>query len=50
MIETEGELERTFKVTQAQIKDNVGIDTAKKGFELKLDGGKQGVGLGPLQM
>ena len=47
MIETEGELERTFKVTQAQIKDNVGIDTATKGFELKLDGGKQGVGLGP---
>lgn len=47
MIETEGELERTFKVTQAQIRDNVGIDTATKGFELKLDGGKQGVGLGP---
>lgn len=47
MIETEGELERTFKVTQAQIKDSVGIDTATKGFELKLDGGKQGVGLGP---
>lgn len=47
MIETEGELERTFKVTQSQIKDSVGIDTATKGFELKLDGGKQGVGLGP---
>ncbi|SNX81487.1 related to UTP7 - nucleolar protein, component of the small subunit processome [Melanopsichium pennsylvanicum] len=47
MIETEGELERTFKVTQTQIRDNVGIDTATKGFDLKLDGGKQGVGLGP---
>lgn len=47
MIETESELERTFKVTQAQIKDNVGIDTATKGFQLKLDGGKHGVGLGP---
>lgn len=47
MIETEGELERSFKVTQQQIRDNVGIDTATKSFELKLDGGKQGVGLGP---
>lgn len=47
LIETEGDLERTFKVTQQQIKDNVGIDTATKGFELKLDGGKGGVGLGP---
>lgn len=47
MIETEGDLERTFKVTQQQIRDNVGIDTATKGFELKLHGGKQGVGLGP---
>lgn len=47
LIETEGDLERTFKVTQSQIKDSVGVDTATKGFELKLDGGKQGVGLGP---
>ncbi|PWZ02867.1 BING4CT-domain-containing protein [Testicularia cyperi] len=47
MIETEGDLERTFKVTQSMIRDSVGMDTATKGFELKLDGGKGGVGLGP---
>ena len=35
-IETEGELERTYKVRQSDIRDNVGIETAKKGFELKL--------------
>ncbi|KIW01133.1 uncharacterized protein PV09_07419 [Verruconis gallopava] len=36
-IEAEGELERTFKVRQSDIKAAVSIETAKKGFELKLD-------------
>jgi U3 small nucleolar RNA-associated protein 7 len=36
-IETEGELERTYKVRQDEIKENIGIETAKKGFELKLE-------------
>ncbi|PLB40216.1 WDR46/Utp7 family protein [Aspergillus candidus] len=36
-IETEGELERTYKVRQDEIRQNVGIETAKKGFELKLN-------------
>lgn len=36
-IETEGELERTYKVRQDEIRENVGIETAKKGFELKLN-------------
>lgn len=37
-LEPEGELERTYKVRQAEIKQDVGIETAKKGFELRLDG------------
>jgi U3 small nucleolar RNA-associated protein 7 len=36
-LEPDGELERTYKVRQDEIKANVGIETAKKGFELKLD-------------
>lgn len=46
MIEVDDEMERTARVTQAQIKDQVGVDTARKSFELKL-GGKDQVGLGP---
>ena len=42
LIEAEGELERTYKVRQSDIRDAVGVETAKKGFELKLD-----EGLGP---
>jgi U3 small nucleolar RNA-associated protein 7 len=37
-LEPEGELERTYKVRQSEIQSNVGVDTAKKGFELKLGG------------
>ncbi|GES57160.1 U3 small nucleolar RNA-associated protein 7 [Aspergillus terreus] len=36
-LEPEGELERTYKVRQDEIKQSVGIETAKKGFELKLE-------------
>lgn len=36
-IEAEGELERTYKVRQDEVRDNVGIEVAKKGFELKLE-------------
>ncbi|KAL1883627.1 putative U3 small nucleolar RNA-associated protein 7 [Paecilomyces lecythidis] len=36
-IEPEGELERTYKVRQDEIKENIGVETAKKGFELKLE-------------
>lgn len=36
-LEAEGELERTYKVRQDEIKENVGIEVAKKGFELKLE-------------
>lgn len=35
-LEPEGELERTYKVRQDEIKDSVGMETAKKGFELRL--------------
>ncbi|KAF2860873.1 WD40 repeat-like protein [Piedraia hortae CBS 480.64] len=35
-IEAEGEMERTYKVQQDEIKAQVGIETAKMGFELKL--------------
>lgn len=37
-LEPESELERTYKVRQDEIRENVGIETAKKGFELKLEG------------
>ena len=37
-LEPEGELERTYKVRQDEIKSDVAVETAKKGFELKLEG------------
>ncbi|KAL1297530.1 hypothetical protein AAFC00_006102 [Neodothiora populina] len=37
-LEPEGELERTYKVRQADIQSEVGLETAKKGFELRLEG------------
>ncbi|PSN69127.1 BING4CT-domain-containing protein [Corynespora cassiicola Philippines] len=37
MMEPENELERTYKVRQNDIRENVGIETAKKGFELRLE-------------
>ncbi|KAI9760008.1 MAG: hypothetical protein M4579_001947 [Chaenotheca gracillima] len=37
-LEPEGELERTYKVRQDDIKTDVPIETAQKGFELKLEG------------
>lgn len=37
-LEPEGELERTYKVRQGDIRSDVGIETAKKGFELRLEG------------
>lgn len=36
-IEAEGELERTYKVRQDEIKANVGIEVAKNSFDLKLE-------------
>ncbi|KJY01200.1 U3 small nucleolar RNA-associated protein 7 [Zymoseptoria brevis] len=36
-LEAEGELERTYKVRQTDIQSEVDVETAKKGFELKLD-------------
>jgi U3 small nucleolar RNA-associated protein 7 len=36
-LEPEAELERTYKVRQDDIRENVGIEVAKKGFELKLE-------------
>ncbi|KAK3698928.1 putative U3 small nucleolar RNA-associated protein 7 [Vermiconidia calcicola] len=38
LLQPEGELERTYKVRQDAIKADVGVETAKKGFELKLEG------------
>ncbi|KAL5420723.1 hypothetical protein PMIN04_006214 [Paraphaeosphaeria minitans] len=37
LIEPENDLERTFKVRQDDIRNEVSIETAKKGFELRLD-------------
>ena len=37
-LEPEGELERTYKVRQDQLRPDVAIETAKKGFEFKLEG------------
>ncbi|KAL8734721.1 MAG: hypothetical protein Q9181_003110 [Wetmoreana brouardii] len=37
-LEPEGELERTYKVRQDELKSDLAIETAKKGFELKLEG------------
>ena len=36
-LEPEHELERTYKVRQDEIRQDVAMETAKKGFELKLD-------------
>lgn len=36
-LEPEGELEKTYKVRQDEIKQDIGVETAKKGFELKLE-------------
>ncbi|KAK3997166.1 putative U3 small nucleolar RNA-associated protein 7 [Cladorrhinum sp. PSN332] len=36
-IETETELERTYRVRQDEIQNDVAIEVAQKGFELKLD-------------
>lgn len=36
-LEPETELERTYKVRQDDIKQDVAVETAQKGFELKLD-------------
>lgn len=36
-LEAEGDLEKTWRVRQNQIRADVDIQTAKKGFELKLD-------------
>ncbi|KAK1907418.1 hypothetical protein P3342_005744 [Pyrenophora teres f. teres] len=38
LLEPETELERTYRVRQDEIKREVSIETAKKGFELRLDG------------
>ena len=35
-LEAEDELEKTYRVRQDEIKQSVGIETAKKGFDLKL--------------
>ena len=37
-LEPEHELEKTYKVRQNDIKNDVTIETAAKGFDLKLDG------------
>ncbi|KAJ5899338.1 hypothetical protein N7495_004082 [Penicillium taxi] len=36
-LEPENELEKTYKVRQAEIQESVGLETAKKGFELRLN-------------
>ncbi|OQO08293.1 hypothetical protein B0A48_06163 [Cryoendolithus antarcticus] len=37
LLQPETELERTYKVRQTDIQSDVGVETAKKGFALKLD-------------
>ena len=37
-LEPEGELERTYKLRQDDLRKDIGVETAKKGFELKLQG------------
>ena len=37
-LEPETELERTYKVRQGDLRKDVAVETAKKGFELKLEG------------
>lgn len=46
LMEVDNEMERTARVTQSQIQSAVGVETARKSFELKL-GGKNTVSLGP---
>ena len=36
-LEPEGELEKTYKIRQDQLLDDVAVDTARKSFELKLE-------------
>ncbi|KAF2636552.1 BING4CT-domain-containing protein [Massarina eburnea CBS 473.64] len=44
LLETEHELEKTYRVRQDEIQQEVSIETAKKRFELKLDMGPYDVG------
>lgn len=37
LLETEGELERTWRVDQTEIRESVGVNAAAKSFELNLD-------------
>ena len=37
-LEAEGALERTYKVRQDQLRQEIAVETAKKGFGLKLEG------------
>ena len=37
-LEPEGELERTYKIRQDELRQDVAVETAKKGFELNLEG------------
>ena len=37
-LEPENGLERTYKVRQDEVKESVAVETAKRGFELKLEG------------
>lgn len=36
-LEPEGELERTYKIRQDELQQELGVETSKKGFELKLE-------------
>ncbi|KAK4691657.1 U3 small nucleolar RNA-associated protein 7, partial [Lecanoromycetidae sp. Uapishka_2] len=40
-LEPENELERTYKVRQDEVKESVAVETAKKGFELRLENPQQ---------
>ena len=37
-LEAEGELERTYKIRQDELRKDIAVETANKGFELKLQG------------
>ncbi|WFC98556.1 putative U3 small nucleolar RNA-associated protein 7 [Malassezia yamatoensis] len=51
LIEPENEMERTARVTQSQIQSEIGVETARKSFELQLGGIKGGVpSLGPYRL
>lgn len=47
IIETEGTLERTARVTQRDIRDSIAVEAARKSFTLDLSGGKKNAGMGP---